>query len=524
MADPAERVESVSGERRFEILVDAVTDYAIYMLDAAGRVANWNTGAARIKGYTASEIIGRHFSVFYTAEDRAASVPERALEEALRHGKYEGEGWRVRKDGTRFWANAVIEAIRGPKGRLIGFAKVTRDVSERRAAQEALERTRQALFQSQKMEAVGQLTGGIAHDFNNLLTVISGSIELIQQRPEDRERVLHFAANAQAAAERGAHLTQQLLSFARRQSLHPERHGIASLIGSFEAVLRRVCNETVEFALTLDPEPLPVLIDAAQLEASLLNLVMNARDAMPNGGKLTIATANAVLDAAAAAEADVRPGRYVRVTVADTGEGMSPETLARAFEPFFTTKPVGRGSGLGLSQVYGFVAQSGGAVNLDSAPGRGSRVSLLLPALAGVDAAPEPVLSGRAVAPRNSGTVLVVEDDPDVLQLAVETLRSLDYRVLTAGDGPSALEVLERLGAIDFLFSDIVMPHGMNGVELARKAVRLRPALRVVLASGYTNSTHAPGYDADNFAFITKPYRGSDLVRTFRSLAASPAL
>ncbi len=520
MAETTLPVESVDGDRRFEILIDAVTDHAIFMLDPAGCVANWNKGAERIEGYAVSEIVGRHFSIFYTDEDRAAGVPARALEEALARGKCESEGWRVRKDGTRFWAHAVIEAIRSPKGRLLGFAEVTRDASERREAQDTLERTRQALFQSQKMEAVGQLTGGIAHDFNNLLTVISGSLELIQQRPEDRERVLHFAENAQAAAERGARLTQQLLSFARCQSLRPERHGINGLIGSFEAVLRRVCSETVEFDLALDPALLPVLIDAAQLEGSLLNLVMNARDAMAKGGRLTIATANAELDPAAAAEAGVRPGAYVRITVADTGEGMSPETLARAFEPFFTTKPVGLGSGLGLSQVYGFVSQSGGAVSLSSALGQGASVALLLPALAA--GAPQPAASGDAAAapPRSSGTVLVVEDDPDVLRLAVETLRSLDYRVLTAGDGPAALAVLKRAAEIDLLFSDVVMPRGMSGVDLAREAVRLRPALRVVLASGYASSAFAPGCGPENFAFISKPYRGSDLVRMFRSLSA----
>ena len=518
MADTTGPVESVSGDRRFQILVDAVTDYAIYMLDAAGCVANWNTGAERIKGYTASEIVGRHFSVFYTDEDRASGAPERWLEEAVANGKFEGEGWGIRKDGSRFWASAVIEAIRSPEGRLLGFAKVTRNVSERRAAQDTIERTREALFQSQKMEAVGQLTGGIAHDFNNLLTVISGSLELIQQRPEDRERVLRFIGNAQAAAERGARLTQQLLSFARRQSLRPERHVINGLIGSFESVLRRVCSETVEFHLALDPVLFPVLIDAAQLEVTLLNLVMNARDAMPKGGRVTIATANAELGAAEAAEAGVRPGPYVRITVADTGEGMAPETLARAFEPFFTTKPVGLGSGLGLSQVYGFVAQSGGAVTLASAPGKGSSVTLLLPAMPG-PAELAPSAPGRvAAAQLANGTVLVVEDDPDVLKLAVETLKNLDYRVLTAGDGPSALAVLRRTAEIDFLFSDIVMPRGMSGVDLAREAVRLRPGLRVVLASGYASSALASDPTAEDFAFICKPYRGSDLARIFQSL------
>jgi PAS domain S-box-containing protein len=507
----------VSEARRLRLLIDAVSDLAIFMLDADGRVANWNSGAQRIKGYRADEIVGLHFSTFYTQEDRAAGEPERALKCAVMHGKHEGEGWRIRKDGSRFWASMVIEPIRDTDGRLVGFGKVTRDITERREAQEALEHTRQALMQSQKMEAVGQLTGGIAHDFNNLLTVISGSLELILQRPGDTERVRRLVENAQTAAERGAKLTQQLLTFARRQSLKPELHNVNSLIGSFEAVLRRACGETVDFELALAPSLRPTLIDAAQFEAALLNLAVNARDAMPNAGTLKISTDNVDLDSTQAELAGAEPGSYVRVIVADNGEGMPPETVARAFEPFFTTKPVGRGSGLGLSQVYGYVMQSGGSIALDSAPGKGTAVILLLPAAGGVAAeAREAQIGGQAAA---NGTVLVVEDDPDVLTLAVETLKSLDYEVLTASDGPSALAVLRRNSDIDILFSDIVIPRGMNGVELAREASRLRPSLRVLLASGYAMTALTADHGmSDDFAFISKPYRGTDLARMLRSL------
>jgi PAS domain S-box-containing protein len=515
MTETANPPGSVGEAERFQLLVDAVTDYAIFMLDAKGHVANWNSGAQRIKGYRASEIVGRHFSTFYTPEDRAAGLPERAVNTAIAQGKYEGEGWRVRKDGTRFWASVVIDPIRSETGDLVGFAKVTRDITERRDAQEALERTRLALMQSQKMEAVGQLTGGIAHDFNNLLTVIAGSLELILQRPGDTKRVRRLVENAQTAAERGAKLTQQLLTFARRQSLRPEMHNLNRLITSFEAVLRRACGEAVDFEMALAPTIRPTLIDASQFESALLNLTMNARDAMPNGGTLAITTENADLDEARAAEAGVTPGPYVRIIVADTGEGMSSEAVTRAFEPFFTTKPVGRGSGLGLSQVYGYSVQSGGAVALESAPGKGTKVMMIFPAAS--SAAAEPYEAQAVVA--SSGRVLVVEDDPDVLSLAVETLKSLDYEVLTAGDGPSALAVLQRDAGIDILFSDIVMPRGMNGVELAREASRLRPSLRVLLASGYAMSALSAehGMSAD-FAFISKPYRGTDLARVLRTL------
>jgi PAS domain S-box-containing protein len=517
MTETANPQGSVSEEKRFQLLVDAVTDYAIFMLDVDGRVANWNSGAQRIKGYRASEIVGRHFSLFYTPEDREAGVPERAVKAAATQGKFEGEGWRVRKDGTRFWASVVIDPIRSETGDLLGFAKVTRDITERREAQEALERTRLAFMQSQKMEAVGQLTGGIAHDFNNLLTVVAGSLELILQRPGDTKRVRRLVENAQAAVERGAKLTQQLLTFARRQSLRPEMHNLNRLIASFEAVLRRACGETVEFDMALMPTLRPALIDAAQFEAALLNLAVNARDAMPNGGTLAVTTENADLDEARAAEAGVTPGPYVRVTVADTGEGMSHEAVARAFEPFFTTKPVGRGSGLGLSQVYGYAVQSGGAVALESAPGKGTRVTMIFPASAAT-AEPRDAQAG-STAEAGSGKVLVVEDDPDVLSLAVETLKSLDYEVLTAGDGPSALAVLRRDAGIDILFSDIVMPRGMNGVELAREASRLRPRLRVLLASGYAMSALSAEHGmSEDFAFISKPYRGTDLARVLRAL------
>lgn len=382
----------------------------------------------------------------------------------------------------------------------------------------ALERTRQALMQSQKMEAVSRLTGGIAHDFNNLLTVIAGSLELILQRPADTKRVCRLVETAQAATERGAKLTQQLLTSARRQSLRPEAHNVNRLIASFEAVLRRACGETVEFEMALEPMIRPTLIDASQFEAALLDLATNARDAMPNGGTLTITTENADLDAAQAAEAGVAPGPCVRITVADNGEGMSSETEARAFEPFFTTKPVGRGSGLGLSQVYGYVLQSGGGIALESVPESGTRVRMIFPAAGAGAMATSGSQAGDPVA-AGSGRVLVVEDDPDVLSLAVETLKNLDYEVLTAGDGPSALAVLQRDTDIDILFSDIVMPRGMNGIELAREASRLLPSLRVLLASGYAMSALSSDHGmSEDFAFISKPYRGADLARMLRSL------
>lgn len=519
MTNPPEPVGPAGAEAQFRLLVEAVTGYAIYMLDPAGQVATWNAGAQRINGYGAAEIIGKSFQVFYTQEDRAAGLPVRALQTASRGGRFETKGWRVRKDGTRFWASALLDAIRDESGTLIGFAEITRDISERRLTQEALERTREALFQSQKMEAIGQLSGGIAHDFNNLLTVITGNLELALQRPEG-EGLRRLIMNAMSASDRGARLTQQLLSFARRQSLRPQLSSINRLLGGCEAVLRRACGEAVEMTLDLDPAVRATMIDVSQFESALLNLAMNARDAMPQGGTLTLSTANAAIDPVAAEDLAIAPGPYVRVTIADSGEGMSQETMARAFEPFFTTKPVGQGSGLGLSQVYGYVRQLGGAASIESAPGQGTKIILLLPAdTTGAKVEGTPLaasLPGAGLA-----TVLVVEDDPDVLSLAVETLRGLDYEVVTADDAPSALAILKRREDIDILFSDIVMPRGMSGVELAREASRLRPSLRVLLASGYAMPSFlADEQEGGDFAFIGKPYRGADLGHVLRSLMA----
>lgn len=508
-------------EERFRLLIRGVSDYAIYMLDPQGRIVNWNTGGERIKGYTEDEIIGRHFSVFYTEEDRAAGVPARALETAEREGKYEAEAWRVRKDGSRFWASVVLDAIRDGDGKLLGFAKITRDMTERKKAEDALNEARAALMQVQKMEVLGQLTGGVAHDFNNLLTVVVNNLDLLARPSVGEPEKRRLIASAQRAAERGSKLTQQLLAFARRQPLRPLPHDINRIIGGFEAVLRRAVGETISVTLNLTHDPGVTLLDSPQFEAALLNLVVNARDAMPDGGKVTISTAVVEIAADRARKmSGMQPGRSVAVTVTDTGAGMSPEVRERAFEPFYTTKDVGKGSGLGLSQVYGFVIQSGGHVELASGPGRGTAVTIYLPTAKG-EAAELPQ-AAAAQRRKSAGTVLIVEDDPDVLDSAVSTLRSLGYDVLTAGDGESALATLTREQEIDVLFSDIVMPRGMNGVELARRACSLRPRLKVLLASGYPMSSLSTehGFN-EQFSFLSKPYRWTELQDRLRAMAAA---
>ena len=513
---------ALSDERRVQILVDAVVDYAIFMLDATGRVVSWNAGAKRIKGYSADEIIGQHFSRFYTEEDRAAGEPQKALDAAVRAGRFEREGWRVRKDGTRFWASVVVDAIRDDHGRIIGFAKVTRDMTERRQAQEALEKARAAFVQAQKMEAVGQLTGGVAHDFNNLLTVITNALDLLSRPQIEDPQRRRIIDTAQRAAARGARLTQQLLAFSRRQPLRPETHRLNALIGGIEAVLRRACGELIELDIEPAPRPIAAHVDAPQFEAMLLNLAVNARDAMPRGGRLKIAMELVEIGAARAADmSGIKPGSYVVVAVKDTGEGMPPEVRARAFEPFFTTKDVGKGSGLGLSQVYGFVAQSGGHVEISSEVGAGTTVTIYLPAVTDPIAAEAAAHTARPGGP--AGTVLVVEDDAEVLQVAVETLRALGYDVLTASDGPSALNKLRLGRTIDVLFTDVVMPKGMSGIELARRARELNPELRILLASGYPASALSAEHGlTDEFSFLSKPYRWSDLSDRIRSMRGLP--
>jgi PAS domain S-box-containing protein len=510
----AARDALIESEQRFRILVQGVTDYAIYMLDREGRVTNWNSGAERIKGYAAAEIVGQHFSRFYAPEDAEAGAPCRALEIAQAVGKFESEGWRVRRDGTRFWANVVIDAIRDDGGELIGFAKITRDMSEKRAAAEALEQTRQALFQAQKMEAIGQLTGGVAHDFNNLLTVIVSSLDILRARTEG-PREVRLIENALLAAERGSQLTAQLLAFARRQSLKPQTHDPNVLIESFEAILRRAAGSGLTVGVKLASEIRTVLVDSAQFEAALLNLVVNARDACGDTGHIEVSTEVVTLDEPVRLQfSTAEPGHYVKVSVADNGPGMSADVLAHACEPFFTTKEVGKGTGLGLSQVYGFVGQSEGHLHIASSEGKGTHVSFYLPGR-------EIVVPSDAAEDDPTDTVLIVDDDEQVLEAAVEMFDSLGYHVLTASHGPAALDILRRDRKIHLLFSDVVMPRGMSGIELSREARKLRPDIKVLLASGYPlPALEKSDGSLTEMAFISKPYRWSEVLDRLRALQA----
>jgi PAS domain S-box-containing protein len=626
-------------ERRFRLLVQGVTDYAIFMLDPNGIVSNWNPGARRIKGYRADEIIGQHFSLFYTAEDRANGLPQRVLSIAAKEGRFEGEGWRVRKDGKRFWASIVIDAIRDDAGTLIGFAKVTRDITERRKAEEALLESAQMargiidtaldafvqidaagnvlewnaqaeavfgwtraevlgrsiaalilpsgqreqyqkkldrlvrngeerrsgqrlqlqalrrdgteltvelsvtvlrygqryvfngfirdlteklaaeaqLFHAQKMEAVGQLTGGVAHDFNNLLTAIIGNLEALAATLPAEGSAGRCVDAALRAAWRGAGLTEQLLAFSRHQEIRPEIVTIDRLLRDAALLCQKAVGEGVEIEIRPQENLWTCRVDPGQFEAAVLNLAANARDAMNGSGKLVITAENMVIGGRAIA--DLRAGEYVVVSVTDTGCGMSREVLARAFEPFYTTKEAGKGTGLGLSQVYGFAQQAGGTARIESRKGSGTTVRLYLPRSEG-EIRNERSLSDLTLAANGSATILVVEDDGDVRNMVIELLSHLGYTTLVATNGAEALGVLRRENGIDLLFTDIVMPSDMNGVELARRARNLRPGLKVLLSSGHAGDEIKSHLLRGRFSFISKPYGTAALAAKLEEVLA----
>jgi PAS domain S-box-containing protein len=469
-------------EEEFRLLVEGVVDYAIYMLDPAGRVTTWNLGAQRIKGYRPEEIIGGHFSSFYTEEDQAAGAPAEALAQAASEGRFETEAWRVRKGGARFRAHVVIDAIRNEDGALLGFAKVTRDVTERVEAQQALEGAREALFQSQKIEAIGQLTGGIAHDFNNLLMAVLGSLELVRKRLDYDPRITPLIDNAIQGAERGAVLTQRMLSFARKQELTFVAVDVRKLVHGMSEFIQRTIGPNIEVSLQFPPGLPRVQTDPYQLESALLNLVVNARDAMPQGGTITIAAAR---ETGPGFGARNDPG-FVRISVQDTGEGMDEETLNRATEPFFTTKGAGKGTGLGLSMVHGLAEQSGGRFGLSSPAGEGLTAQIWLPVAAAGQEADVAATAPAEVSRRRGMRILVVDDDRLVLTNTVAMLEDLGHSVVAAVSAKEGIEAAERDADIDLVITDEVMPR-MSGSQMATRMLKTRPDLRIGVVTGYAD-------------------------------------
>jgi PAS domain S-box-containing protein len=409
---------------------------------------------------------------------------------------------------------------------------VARDVTEQRAHARALAETEAALRQAQKMETLGQLTGGVAHDFNNLLQIVTGNLELVQRGLDpadghDQARLRRAADNAMHGAQRAATLTQRLLAFSRRQPLAPERIDPNRLVSGMSEMLNRTLGETIEIETIQSARAWPIEIDVNQMENALLNLAVNARDAMPGGGKLTLEVANTHIDAHyAAQEAEVTPGQYILISVSDTGEGMDADTLSHAIEPFFTTKEVGRGTGLGLSMVYGFVKQSGGHIRVYSEPGHGTTVKIYLPRFHGPLPDNDTGTVHHACPPDCQGneTILVCEDDEKVRAYAVDVLRELGYRVIEAGHGPGALAALDAAeGPIDLLFTDVVLPGGMTGADVAREARARQPGLKVLFATGYArNAIIHHGRLDPGVELLTKPFTFADLSIKIRAILDRP--
>jgi PAS domain S-box-containing protein len=490
-------------ERNFRLLVEGVADYALYMLDPTGVITSWNIGGQRIKGYTPEEILGQHFSRFYTEPDRANGKPQRALQIARDQGRYEEDGWRVRKDGTFFWASVVIDPIY-EDGQLVGFAKITRDMTERREAQLRLDQMQKQLAESQKLDALGQLTGGVAHDFNNLLMIISGSLHILKKGVGNDARALRAVAAIEGATKRGAALTSQLLTFARRQSVNPQTIDVAERVNAVREVLNTGVGGAVALQFDIAHEKLPVIVDIAEFETALVNLVINARDAMPGGGTVTVAAH------AHAGSGEMGGQDYVAISVKDTGEGIPPDVLGKIFDPFFTTKPVGKGTGLGLSQVHGFAHQAGGTVRVASELGKGTEVTILLPR---EGALPQPD-EVEARTSGGSGTVLLVEDNPDVASVSMSLLEQLGYTVRRVADADAALRMIEHDG-VDLVFSDIVMPGKMDGLALAHRLREIRPGLPILLATGYSDAAINVRGD---FPILRKPYEIHELSQAIAKL------
>lgn len=506
--------------RQFRFFIESVVDYAIFTLDPGGMVTTWNGGAARSKGYAAEEIVGRHFSTFYTEADRAAGAPDDALRRAA-DGHHVAEGWRVRKDGSRFWASVVIDPVRDRGGTLLGFVKVTRDMSERKAAEEMMASAREQALAAQKMEVVGRLAGGVAHEFNNLLTVVTGNLDLLAQdvaEPLQRRRI----SAALGAAERGARLTRQMLSFGRRQTLRPERHDIDALLRGSGSLIGGALGSGITLAFSLEAPGAVVLVDPVEIEIAVVNVAINARLAMPGGGTFLVGS-----ERLPAADAS---GERVRLRFTDVGTGMTPEVKARAFEPFFTTRDIGGGSGLGLSQVHGFAMSAGGSVSIESEPGRGTTIVIDLPLASRPDVAlvfdasreVATADAGRAVAPMpaaRGSRILLVEDAPDVLETVSALLEEAGFRVTSAQSGEDALVVIDRHGRdLDLVISDVQMPGGISGAVLAREIETRRPGLPVLLMTGYAE----PGIvDSNVVDILRKPVGRDELVTAIGSALAA---
>lgn len=513
-------------------ILNSAIDTGIITLDRDGHILTWNAGAVRLFGWQEAEVRGRTIDFLFDEEDRARRLHAIELDDAAKLGRGGQEGWRCCKDEKRIWAIGEVSPIRNDAGEIEGFVKIVRDRTDWKRADDALrelnatleqqvaERTmeirahEETLRQTQKMEALGQLTGGVAHDFNNLLQIILGNLDIVQRNLDPANgRLLRAVGNAITGAQRAASLVQRLLAFARQQPLEPKPVKVNALVLGLADMLQRTLGERIAVETVQGAGLWFVEVDPNQLEAAILNLAVNARDAMPDGGKLTIETSNAMIDHAySAAHPEVPPGQYVLIAVSDTGSGMDAATISRAFEPFFTTKPEGKGTGLGLSQVYGFVKQSGGHVKIYSELDHGTTVKIYLPRMR---KDPENSEQERqAPIPKGSTdeTILVVEDDDGVRSYSVESLRELGYRVIEASDGPSALAAMETHEDIHLVFTDVVLPGGLSGAQVAARGRQIRPDVRVLFTTGYARNAIVHNGRLDpGVQLIVKPFSFADL-------------
>jgi PAS domain S-box-containing protein len=519
-------------EQRFRTMLEALPHIA-FVLRPDGEMEFWNRRYVEYIGTAVTDLAGR--AAFHHPEDRARAFAARA--QGVASGSEYAFAARLRRhDGIHRWHTINVRPLHRGDAIVAWFGTAV-DIDDMRRANELLERrvvertaaldrtnralmqqiedrerAEAALLQAQKMEAVGQLTGGVAHDFNNLLTAVIGCLEMIP-REHSQQRIVALSQIALRAATRGARLTQQLLAFARRQTLQPVTADLNAMLAEMEMLLRRAVGEAIEIVFARCPALWPCEVDPAQFQAAVMNLVMNARDAMPNGGRLSIETRN-IAPAQLPVGLDLQPGEYVVLAVRDVGAGMTPEVLARAFEPFFTTKDVGKGSGLGLSMVYGFAKQSGGGVHIDSAPALGTCVTIYLPRSRSPARPDEPDHADESPE-RGSGNVLLVEDDDEVREVSAMLLQRLGYRVTAVADGRQALSLLHGRDRFDVLFTDIAMPLGMSGVELASRARALRPGLRILLTTGHAGADRR---DHGGFPVLAKPFRPAELGRALAEL------
>jgi PAS domain S-box-containing protein len=510
-APTRDEADQLLRDQRFRLLVQAVTDYAIFMLDPDGRVVCWNTGAEQVFGYQEAEVVGRHYRRFFTPEDIAADEPDRELRTALAAGRFEGEAVRVRKGGDRFLANVLIAAIRQDgTGTFLGYSQITRDITDQKRIEEQLRHV-------QKIEAVGTLAAGVAHDFNNLLTIINGYGQLLSASLHEHDAARESVEEIVKAGGRAAALTRQLMAFGRKQVLEPQIVDLNTLLFGIETMVRKLVGEHVAVEFVKPAGLRRIEADPGQVEQVVVNLAANARDAMPRGGRLAIATSNVVLSGERIS-VGVKPGPYVSLAVRDEGEGMDAATRDRIFEPFFTTKEQGKGTGLGLSSVYGIVSQSGGHIEVQSELGRGSTFTIYLPAVDGHVRAER----GLPFAPDAGGgteTLLLVEDELGIRGLGRYLLEKGGYTVLVAAEGAEAVEIADNYaGAIHLLVTDVMMP-GISGFQVATRLSAVRPDMKVLYVSGHSEEAVArQGAFGPGTPFLQKPFAPAALAAKVREV------